>query len=357
MLAGHAARPGDGHRLSLLRATELPVLTGIDADWRAARPDKPDTPTEQKPAVKDESRVRILPQLHAGRCGRSAREGRCRRRPDRQQRQPGHEDEPDHNDREKIAERSHQVDTADRAARAELAEGKNPAEVRDVEAVLEAFAAERLLTLASDTVEISHEVLLTAWPLLRDTWLAETYADRVVRTRLHNVTAEWIRHSRDPSYLYGGSLLEAAAETAARIGADPRRNLPLSQAERDFLHASGRAHRRTARRRHAVIAGLLALTLTAIAAAGIAVHNAANASRQAANASRQAAYASRQHTIALSRQLAAEGLAIESSDPVTARRLAVAAWHAFRTDQAGSCSLRCLPSNNKEASSPPVPAA
>ncbi len=125
-----------------------------------------------------------------------------------------------------------------------------------MEAVLEAFAAERLLTLAADSVEISHEVLLTAWPLLRDTWLAETHADRIVRTRLHNAAAEWARHSRDPSYLYSGSLLQAAAETAARIGADPARNPPLSQTERDFLHASDRARRRTARRRHAVIAGL-----------------------------------------------------------------------------------------------------
>ena len=83
------------------------------------------------------------------------------------------------------------VDTADRASRAELTEGKSPAEARDVEAVLEAFAAERLLILAVGTVEISHEVLLTAWPLLRDTWLAETHADRIVRTRLHNVAAEW----------------------------------------------------------------------------------------------------------------------------------------------------------------------
>ena len=117
-------------------------------------------------------------------------------------------------------------------------------------------------------------MLLTAWPLLRDTWLTETHADRIVRTRLHNIAAEWARHSRDPSYLYSGSLLQAATETAARIGADPARNPPLGQTERDFLHASDRARRRTARRRHAVIAGLLALTVTAITAAGIAVHNA-----------------------------------------------------------------------------------
>src|SRR5262249_8982459 len=71
------------------------------------------------------------------------------------------------------------VDTAGRATRAELTDGKSPAEAQDVEAVLEAFAAERLLTLAAGTVELSHEALLTAWPLLRDSWLADSRADRI----------------------------------------------------------------------------------------------------------------------------------------------------------------------------------
>ena len=156
------------------------------------------------------------------------------------------------------------ADTADRATRAELTDGKSAAEIQDVEAVLEAFAAERLLTLAAGTVELSHEALLTAWPLLRDTWLADTHADRIVRSRLHTTAAEWARQSRDPSYLYSGSLLQAATEAATRTGADPARHPPLSQTERDFLHASSHAHRRTVRRRQAVIAGLLALTLTAL---------------------------------------------------------------------------------------------
>ncbi|MBV9095392.1 MAG: helix-turn-helix domain-containing protein, partial [Streptosporangiaceae bacterium] len=204
------------------------------------------------------------------------------------------------------------VDTADRATRAELAEGKSPAEVRDVEAVLEAFAAERLLTLAAGTVELSHEALLTAWPLLRDSWLADTHADRIVRSRLRTTAAEWARQSRDSSYLYSGSLLQAATDTAARIGANPARHPPLGQTERDFLHVSSGAHRRTVRRRQAVIAGLLALTLTALTAAGIAARNAATAARNAASASHQ-------HAIALSRQLAAESLNIDGTQPVTAR--------------------------------------
>jgi len=141
------------------------------------------------------------------------------------------------------------TDTADRAARAELTEGRSPAEAEDVAAVLEAFAAERLLTLAADTVELSHEVLLTAWPLLRDTWLADTHADRIVRTRLHTTAADWERHARDPSYLYTGTLLAAATETATRIGADPARHPPLCQTERDFLHASNRAAVRSSRQR------------------------------------------------------------------------------------------------------------
>ena len=240
------------------------------------------------------------------------------------------------------------VDTADRVTRAELTDGKSPAEAQDVETVLEAFAAERLLTLAAGTVEISHEALLTAWPLLRDTWLADTHADRIARTRLHTTAAEWARHSRDPSYLYGGSLLQAAADTAARIGADPARHPPLSQTERDFLDASGQAHRRTVRRRQAVIAGLLALTLVAVTAAGIAVHNAATAARNAASARHQ-------HAIALSRQLAAESLNIDSTNRVTARRLAVAAWAVFPTSQAASAITTLLAEQQQEGMLPADP--
>src|SRR5262249_57396305 len=103
-----------------------------------------------------------------------------------------------------------------------------------------------------------------------------------------------------------------APAPAAGLGAAPPAPPPLSQTERDFLHASSHAHRRTARRRQAVIAGLLALTLTALTAAGIAARNAASAARNAASAGRQ-------HAIALSRQLAAESLNIDGTNPVTAR--------------------------------------
>jgi WD40 repeat protein/transcriptional regulator with XRE-family HTH domain len=247
------------------------------------------------------------------------------------------------------------VDSADRASMAELTEGKSLAEAQDVEAVLEAFAAERLLTLAAGTVEVSHEVLLTAWPLLRDTWLADTHADRIARTRLHTTAADWERHSRDPSYLYTGSLLAAATDTATRIGANPARHPPLSQTQRDFLHASSHAHRRTVRRRQAVIAGLLVLTLTAVTAAGIAAHNAATAAHNAATAARNAATTRHQHAIALSRQLAAESLNIDGTDPVAARRLAVAAWAVFPTSQANSAITTLLAEQQQQGMLPAGP--
>ena len=240
------------------------------------------------------------------------------------------------------------VDTAQRVTRAELTDGQSPAEAADIEGVLEAFAAERLLTLAADSVEISHEVLLTAWPLLRDTWLAQTHADRVVRTRLRDVAGEWVRSSRDSSYLYKGSLLDAATGAVARIGADPARNPSLSQDERDFLKASGRAVHDQARRRRALLVVLATLTAAAVTLGGVALVSAVNATHQAE-------LATRQHAVALSRQLAAEALAADPTSPVTARRLASAAWHASPTSQAADAMVALLAEQQQKGFLPGAP--
>ena len=93
---------------------------------------------------------------------------------------------------------------------------------------------------------------------------------------------------------------------------------------------------------------MIALTLTAVIAAGIAVHNAATAARNAATAARNAASAERQHAIALSRQLATESLYIDGTDPVTSRQLAVAAWAVFPTSQAASVMTTLLAEQQQE---------
>ena len=216
------------------------------------------------------------------------------------------------------------LDTTARADRADLTVGKNAAQKRDVEAVLETFAAERLLTLAAGTVEISHEALLTAWPLLRDRWLADTHADRMVRTRLHATAQEWAHASRDPSYLYSGSRLETAAETAARIDSDAR-HPPLNQTETDFLHASHRAYRRRIRRRQGFTAILLALVVGLAAVAAAAV----DASRAS----------SRQRDIAISGQLATDSEALGSANATVSRLESLAAWAVYPSAQAHSAML------------------
>ena len=102
------------------------------------------------------------------------------------------------------------IDIIVRVDRAKLAEGLGMAEAADVTAVLESFAAERFLILAASTVEISHEILLTAWPTLRG-WLSETHDQRRVLTRLRTDTGEWSRHSRSSSRLYRGDQLDPVA--------------------------------------------------------------------------------------------------------------------------------------------------
>ena len=210
------------------------------------------------------------------------------------------------------ATNSEGVDTADRAALAELTQGKSDDEAADVRAVLESFAAERLLTLAAGTVEISHEVLLSAWPLLRDTWLAETHSDRIVRTRLRTTAAEWDHAGKDPSYLYGGSLLETATSTAARAATEPARQPPLSDDERAFLRESERAHRRRARARQGVLAFLMALVVGLAAVSVVAYRSGQEAVHQ--------------RDLSVAGQLISQSQNLGDSDPTGAKLDSLAAW-------------------------------
>ena len=198
----------------------------------------------------------------------------------------------------------------------------------DIDAVIGVFSARRLLVLGQDSVEIAHDALLQAWKQLRD-WLADDQLDRALYGQVVTDADTWDSNGRDPAYLYRPGRLATIDAAAARWRDGPARYPPLPATGEAFLGAAHHAARRATRRRRGVIAGLLALTVIAVSAAGIAVRDAANASRQAANAARQ-------HAIALSRQLAAESAAAESAHPLTARRLAVAAWRIFPTDQAGS---------------------
>ncbi len=241
-----------------------------------------------------------------------------------------------------------------RCRRADLSSRGTPM-AADIDAVVGIFSARRLLVLGEDRVEIAHDALLQAWKQLRD-WLADGQLDRALYSQVVTDADTWDGNDRDPAYLYRPGRLAAIGDAAARWRGAPARFPPLPAASEAFLGAAHQAARRSARRRRGVIAGLLALTVIAVSAAGIAVRDAAEASRQAADASRQAANASRQHAIALSRQLAAESLAGDSGDPLTARRLAVAAWRVFPTDQAGSVLASLLMEQQQRGILPGDPA-
>ncbi|MBB5956009.1 WD40 repeat protein [Saccharothrix tamanrassetensis] len=179
-------------------------------------------------------------------------------------------------------------------------------------AVVDAFTQARLITQQDDSVGITHEALLRSWPRLRD-WIAADRDWLRTRQRLVDDTLAWEEADRDPSMLYRGNRLAAVS------GRDTA-ELPSTAAA--FLAAGHRADRARQRRRRAVQAGLGLLTTAALIAVFIAVRNADNATTQ--------------RTIALSRQLAAQSLVVDQTDPRLARQLAAAAWHVSPTDRAGA---------------------
>ena len=189
-------------------------------------------------------------------------------------------------------------DVAMRLSRRDLHAGHDPAAVN---AVIEAFTDQRLLTVGADTVELSHEAVLTAWPLLRDDWLAESHGRRLVLSRLRLAAAEWERNDHDPAYLYTGSLLEDS------VLASEHETLPL--AARQFIGAGTRRRRAARHRRQGLLAGLVAacLALTFLTW----------------TAKRSANEAIRQRDIAVASRLVQ--LSADTTDPTLARLEAVAA--------------------------------
>ena len=106
------------------------------------------------------------------------------------------------------------------------------------------------------------------------------------------------------------------------------------------------------RRRYIFAVALIVVALIAGTATGLAVHYAAMARHCATSVRLNARSASPQHAVTLSGQLAAESLALDKCDPVTARQLAVAAWSVFPTDQAYSAMSTLLSEQLQEGMLP-----
>jgi hypothetical protein len=113
----------------------------------------------------------------------------------------------------------------------------------DFRLTLEHLTANRLLIRSGDDraakdgqqpqvlVDLSHEVLIRSWPLLKS-WLEEDRAGLLLHRRLSQTCDDWVKRNRDSSFLYGGSRLLEAQRYAEQHPQD------ISADEFDFLKAS-----------------------------------------------------------------------------------------------------------------------
>ncbi|MEU9691714.1 WD40 repeat domain-containing protein, partial [Amycolatopsis japonica] len=169
----------------------------------------------------------------------------------------------------------------------------------------------RLLTLDRDTTRISHEILLRAWPRLKE-WIETDRHWLNARQQLADDAGTWRQADRDPSLLYRGNRLAAVRERAAGAVLEPE----LAE----FMDASWRHDRRGVRLRRIAVALLAVLSLVAVGLATWATK--ANQEAQ------------RQLRIAQSRALAEDSARFGNLDPSVALQLAQAAWHTAQTPEA-----------------------
>ncbi|MER6564829.1 WD40 repeat domain-containing protein [Streptomyces sp. NPDC001093] len=198
--------------------------------------------------------------------------------------------------------------TRRRGTRRQLAE--ESADPGKTEESLEALVRARLVTLDADTVEITHEALLHAWPRLRH-WIDDDRNDHLLRQRLEEDGRAWEDSGRDSSLLYRGSRLEQARGWARSAG-----DTFLTRSAVEFLAASVRLRRRSVWLSRAAVATLVVLALVAGGSAVIA--------RQ-------------QRDDAVFEQVLAEADRVQSTDPSLSAQLDLVA-HRLRPDDEGTYS-------------------
>ncbi|MEV6158663.1 AAA family ATPase, partial [Nonomuraea sp. NPDC052129] len=157
----------------------------------------------------------------------------------------------------------------------------------DVDLVVESFARQRLLVLDGESLQISHDILLVAWPRLRS-WLEIDLTENAQYGQLLEDADEWEQHGRKTAYLYRGERLTALGQVLARWQSDPRRYPPLPAIPRDFLRTSAGAEKQGTRRRRTLLTVLVILVIAAVSAAVVAysVQEARTTERDAALARR-----------------------------------------------------------------------
>ncbi|TCC10403.1 helix-turn-helix domain-containing protein [Kribbella soli] len=212
------------------------------------------------------------------------------------------------------------ADTRRKVGRAELEDSGDGVPDLARRQVIERFVERRLLTADSDSIEISHEALLTAWPRLRS-WIEADRDGLRLQRQLASAAREWQDNDRDPGSLYRGGRLDAARERG--------RDAELTPMERDFLAASNeleeaekRSGRRRTRRLQRLVAALAVLFLVAVALSGYSYQK-----RETSN---------RERDLAFSRQVAGAADRLRATDPALAAQLSLSAYRIAPTMEARS---------------------
>lgn len=199
-------------------------------------------------------------------------------------------------------------DTRRPAQRAELL--RRAADPDDATAAMELLSRTRLITLDADAATLTHEIVLTAWPRLRN-WIDEDRVGYLVRQQLEIDAADWAAQERDSSLLYRGVRLRNAVDNA-----NPPPVGPLAE---EFLTAST-ASRDQNRRRSSRTKAILALLGVVLLIVGFAAYT-------------QYRLVSQQRSDKdFADILAATDRAV-TADPSLAAQLSLIAWHLRPGDQ------------------------
>ncbi|MGW0026349.1 nSTAND1 domain-containing NTPase [Rhodococcus sp. NPDC003383] len=200
----------------------------------------------------------------------------------------------------------------------------------DVTSVVDRFAARRLLTVDEDTVQLSHEVLLTAWDRLRE-WIDSDRVGLGVHRRLTRAAQVWQDSGRDTGALLTGGRLELFEEWV-----DDDRRDALNSLELEFVDASLR-HRDLTVRDEQRRTRMLRRLVGALAVVSVVAVTAAVAAGLQANGERAQAQSARDE--AMSRQIATVSAQLRDDDPALASQLAAAGYQVSDTLEARSALL------------------
>jgi WD40 repeat protein len=184
--------------------------------------------------------------------------------------------------------------------------------------VLNRFIAARLLTADSDTIEISHDALMVAWPTLRQ-WLRDSRDRRLALQKLEEAAHAWDTGGRRDDYLPQGTRLESDRSWAQRYPAE------LSSTATDYVEAGLALSRRRTRRLQQTVAGLAGLLVIALVL-GVVVYI-------------QQRTTAREREEAVSRAIANQVINLRGKDRSLAAQLALAAYQISPTLEARSALL------------------